>query len=299
MNRTLEMEVFTAVVEAGSFVGAAEGLKMSKAAVSRHVDALEQRLGVRLLQRTTRRLSLTEEGRTFHQRARDILASLNDAEAEVSSGNQEPSGVIRINAPLSFGVQHLAPLWGAFMESCPRVELDISLNDRVVDLVDEGYDLAIRIATLNSSSLVSRRLATTRMRLCAAPGYLARHGTPRHPNELAGHRVIAYSNWAGRDEWRFESPQGSASVRTRACVHSNNGDTCRAIALGGGGILLQPDFLIADDLRSGTLLELMPEYRSQELGIYAVYPTRKQLPLKVRRLVAFLGEAFEGVSWDV
>lgn len=298
MNRTLEMEVFTAVIEAGSFVGAAEGLKMSKAAVSRHVDALEQRLGVRLLQRTTRRLSLTEEGRTFHLRARDILASLNDAEAEVSSGNQEPSGVIRINAPLSFGVQHLAPLWGGFMESCPKVDLDISLNDRVVDLVDEGYDLAIRIATLNSSSLVSRRLATTRMRLCAAPDYLARHGTPRHPSELTGHRVIAYSNWAGRDEWRFDGPQGSTSVRTHACVHSNNGDTCRAIGLGGGGVLLQPDFLIADDLRSGALLELMPEYRSQELGIYAVYPTRKQLPLKVRRLVAFLVEAFEGVSWE-
>jgi DNA-binding transcriptional LysR family regulator len=298
MNRSLEMEVFVAVVDAGSFVGAADGLRMSKAAVSRHVDALEQRLGVRLLQRTTRRLSLTEEGRTFYQRARDVLASLDDAEAEVTSRTQEPSGVLRINAPVSFGIQHLAPLWGEFLRQCPQVELDLTLNDRVVDLLDEGFDLAVRIGTLGNSSLVSRQLATTRMRLCATPQYLAEHGTPRHPDELAAHRVIAYSNWSGRDEWPFTGPQGPLSVRTRAKVYSNNGDTCRAIALNHGGVLLQPSFLLADDLRRGDLLELMPEYRSVELGVYVVYPTRKQLPLKVRRLVNFLAEAFAETDWD-
>jgi len=298
MNRSLEMEVFVAVVEAGSFVGATDGLRMSKAAVSRHVDALEQRLGVRLLQRTTRRLSLTEEGRTFHQRARDVLASLDDAEAEVTSRTQEPSGVLRINVPVSFGIQHLAPLWGEFLRQCPKVELDLTLNDRVVDLVDEGFDLAVRIGTLGNSSLVSRQLASTRMRLCATPQYLAEHGTPRHPDELSAHRVIAYSNWSGRDEWPFTGPQGPLSVRTRAKVYSNNGDTCRAIALNHGGVLLQPSFLLADDLRRGDLVELMPEFRSVELGVYVVYPTRKQLPLKVRRLVNFLAEAFAGTDWD-
>jgi len=297
MNRILEMEVFAAVVEAGSFVGAIDVLRMSKAAVSRHVEALEQRLGVRLLQRTTRKLSLTDEGRTFYQRSKDILSSLEDAEAEMTSSTAEPSGVIRINAPLTFGVLHLAPLWSAFMEAAPKVDLDISLNDRLVDLVDEGFDLAVRIGALNSSSLVSRRLATTRMRLCASPGYLARYGAPEHPSALTEHRVIAYTNWAERDEWRFDGPDGSVSVRTQAKIYSNNGDTCRTIALQDGGILLQPDFMLADDLRRGDLVELMPNFRSLELGIYAVYPTRKQVPLKVRRLVAFLSKAFERVSW--
>jgi len=298
MNRTLEMEVFIAVVEAGSFVGAVDSTRLSKAAVSRHVDALEQRLGVRLLQRTTRRLSLTEEGRIFYQRAKEVLASLEDAEAEVTSHLQVASGLIRINAPVTFGILHLAPLWGSFLGKFPKVELEISLNDRVVDLVEEGYDLAIRIGTLHNSSLVSRRLASTRIRMCASPRYLECHGTPRQPKDLAGHPVLAYSHWAGGDEWRFDGPSGPVNVRTRSQVYSNNGDTCRAIALAHGGIILQPSFMLAEDLRRGDLVELMPEYRCPELGIHAVYPTRKQLPSRVRQLVNFLIDAFSDVSWD-
>lgn len=297
MDRTLEMSVFTSVVEAGSFVGAVDGLRMSKAAVSRYVDSLEQRLGVRLLQRTTRRLSLTDEGRMFYQRSKELLAALDDAEAEVTSRNQDPSGVIRINVPLTFGVEHLAPLWGRFMDAYPQVDLDITLNDRVVDLVDEGYDLAVRIGAMPDSTLVGRQLATTRMLLCATPAYLANHGTPTHPKELTLHRVLAYTNWSGRDEWQFTGPEGAVSVKTRARVYSNNGDTCRTIALSDGGITLQPSFMLDNDLRAGRLIELMPNYRSVELGIYAVYPTRKQLSLKVRRLIDFLVEAFADVSW--
>lgn len=298
MDRTLEMSVFTSVVEAGSFVGAVESLRMSKAAVSRYVDSLEQRLGVRLLQRTTRRLSLTDEGRMFYQRSKELLAALDDAEAEVASRNQDPSGVIRINVPLTFGVDHLAPLWCRFMDAHPLVDLDITLNDRVVDLVDEGYDLAVRISMMPDSTLVSRKLASTRMVLCATPAYLAQHGTPTHPKELAKHRVLSYTNWSGRDEWHFNGPEGAVSVRTRARVYSNNGDTCRAIALSNGGITLQPSFMLDQDIRAGTLVELMPSYRSVELGVYAVYPTRKQLSLKVRRLIDFLVEAFADVSWN-
>jgi DNA-binding transcriptional LysR family regulator len=297
MDRTLEMEVFLAVVDAGSFVGAVDGLRMSKAAVSRHVDALERRLDVRLLQRTTRRLSLTEEGRIFYQRSKEILGALGDAEAEVSSRTQQPSGAIRVNVPLSFGITHLAPLWGPFLDAFPQIDLDVALNDRIVDLVDEGYDLAVRISALPDSSLISRKLASTRMLLCASPGYLARHGTPEHPRELASHRVIAYTNLAGRDEWTFDGPDGPHAVRTRARVYASNGDTCRAIALGGGGIILQPSFLIDADLRRGDLVELLPQYRSIELGIYAVYPTRKQLPLKVRCLIDFLSASFKRPSW--
>ena len=297
MDRTLEMSVFTAVVEAGSFVGAIDALRMSKAAVSRHVDSLEQRLGVRLLQRTTRRLSLTEEGRMFYQRSKEVLAALDDAESEVTSRTHEPSGLIRVYVPLTFGIMHLAPLWSAFMDAHPQVDLDITLNDRVVDLVDEGYDLAVRISALPNSALISRKLIATRMMLCASPAYLERHGAPKHPQELAKHRVLAYTNWSGRDEWHFDGPEGPVTVRTRARLYSNNGDTCRAIALQHGGIMLQPSFMLYEDLRRGDLVELMPEYRAIELGVYAVYPTRKQLPLKVRRLVDFLVDAFREVSW--
>ncbi|CAN7763373.1 LysR substrate-binding domain-containing protein [Caballeronia sp. LjRoot31] len=297
MDRALEMSVFTAVVDAGSFVGASETLRMSKAAVSRHVDSLEQRLSVRLLQRTTRRLSLTEEGRLFYQRSKEVLSALDDAESEVTSRTREPSGLIRVNVPLSFGITHLAPLWSAFMEANPQIDLDITLNDRVVDLVDEGYDLAVRISVMPNSMLISRKLVSTRMTLCASPVYLEQYGTPTHPRELVKHRVLAYTDWSGRDEWHFDGPEGTVIARTKARVYSNNGDTCRAIASQHGGIILQPSFMLDEDLRRGRLIELMPEYRAIELGVYAVYATRKQLPLKVRRLIDFLVDAFRDVSW--
>ena len=291
------MSVFIAVVDAGSFVGAVDTLRMSKAAVSRRIDALEHRLGVRLLQRTTRKLSLTEEGRRFYQRSKEVLAVLDEAELEVRSGLQEPTGVIRINVPVSFGISHLAPLWGRFLAAHPQVDLDITLDDRLVDLVDEGYDLAVRIRVLPNSMLISRRLASTRMVLCASRDYIDRHGTPEHPHDLAHHRVLAYTNMIGRDEWHFDGPEGTVSVRTRVRVYSNNGDTCRAMACDGAGVILQPSFMVDNDLKRGDLIELMPGYRAAELGIYAVYPTRKQLPLKVRRLVDFLVEAFQDVRW--
>lgn len=298
MDRTQEMAAFVAVVDAGSFVGAVDTLRISKAAVSRQVDALEQRIGVRLLHRTTRRLSLTEEGRLFYQRARDILEAIDAAEAEANSRTQTPGGLVRVNVPLSFGMSHLAPLWGDFLAAYPQIDLDVTLNDRVVDLVDEGYDLAVRISSLPDSSMVCRKLAATEMLVCASPGYLARHGTPTHPQELTRHQVLAYTYLSGRDEWRFSGPDGEVLVRTHPRTYSNNGDTCRAIALRDGGIILQPSFMIGEDLKRGDLVRLIPEYRSVELGIYAVYPSRKQLPLKVRCLIDFLAEAFRAPPWE-
>ena len=298
MDRFLEMKTLVAVVDAGSFIGAAEPLGMSKAAVSRHVSDLENRLGVRLLQRTTRRLSLTDEGQAFYARSKDALALVDEAETEIRSRSSEASGVVRVNAPQTFGVLHLAPLWGGFMDANPRVSLEVTLSDRLVDVVDEGFDLAIRIATLPNSTLVSKKLASTRVMLCAAPAYLERVGTPSHPADLALHQVIAYSYWAGRDEWTFTGPEGVVSVKTRARLYANNGDTCLAAALSGQGIILQPSFLVAEDVRAGRLVELMPEYRSIELGIYAVYPTRKQLALKVRRLIDYLAEALGEPEWE-
>ncbi len=300
MDKFQEMASFVAVVEAGSFVGAADAIGLSKAAVSRHVGELEQRLGTRLLHRTTRRLSLTDDGQLFFARAKEMLAAVDEAESEISSRSGEPSGRLRINAPLSFGVLQLAPLWPRFAQLYPKVSLDIELSDRVVDLVEEGYDLAVRITNLSSSQLVSRQLATTRMICCASPTYLAQHGTPAHPDDLAQQEVISYSYFAARDEWTFTAPDDSTVVvRTHARIHANNGDTCRAAALEHQGIILQPDFIIADDLRRGALVELLPSWRAMTLGIHAVYPSRKHLPIKTRRLVDFLVEAFAAPGWDV
>jgi DNA-binding transcriptional LysR family regulator len=298
MDRALEMQVFCTVVDKGSFVGAAEPLEMSKAAISRYVSGLEERLGVRLLHRTTRKLSLTEEGRQFYHQARDVLTLMDQAEEAVSSSAPEPSGVLRINAPVSFGVLHLAPVWADFMKVYPNVELDISLNDRLVDLVEEGFDAAVRIARMESSSLVGRRLAGTRMCLCASPQYLANHPEIRSLSDLTEHGVIAYTNFASGNEWQFEGPHGSETVRTRSSVRCNNGDTCRSIALAGGGIALQPSFMVAEDLRKGDLVEILPAYQSVELGIYVVYPTRKHLATKVRVLINFLAERFAHPQWE-
>ncbi|GAA5236244.1 LysR family transcriptional regulator [Verticiella sediminum] len=291
------MKTYTAVVEAGSFVGAMDVVGLSKPAVSRHVNELEEHLGTRLLQRTTRRLSLTGEGQAYYQRCKEILLAVQEAEAEVGSSALQAQGRLRIGAPQTFGALYLAALWGRFAAQNPQVTLDIVLSDRVVDLVEEGYDLVVRIARLSDSSLVSRPLARTRMVLCASPDYLAERGTPVHPHELARHDVISYTYWSSGDLWSFQGLTDSVTVRTHSRIHANNGDTCRAAALAHQGIILQPDFLVHEDLRSGALVELMPEFRAVELGIFAVYPTRKQLPLKVRRLVDFLVEALRTPPW--
>jgi DNA-binding transcriptional LysR family regulator len=297
MDRFAELRALVEVVRAGSFVRAADALGLSKTAVSRQISDLERRLGVRLLNRTTRRLSLTEEGQRFHEHARTVLADLESAEADVMTRAREVTGLLRITAPLSFGILQLAPLWPAFRARHPGATLDVTLGDRVVDLVDEGYDLAIRIARLPDSTLVSRRLAVTRMVLCAAPAYLRKHGRPRQPADLAEHVTLAYSYWSGGDEWPFTGPDGAVSVRVKPWMRTNNGDSCRAAALAGAGIIMQPSFLVGEDLRQKTLVEVMPEFRAVELGVYAVYPTRRYLLPRVRAMVDFLAERFRSPPW--
>ena len=288
MDKYQEMRVFTAVVDAASFVAAGDALGMSKAAVSRYVSELEQRLGVRLMHRTTRKLSLTPEGEVFLARCRDILSSIEASEAEISTRSVTASGLLKVSVPVSFGIRHLAPLWSEFLDRHPQVTLDVQLADRVIDLVDEGVDLAVRIARLPDSSLVSRRLASTRLVLCAAPSYLKRRGTPQHPSELTQHEVVGYSLMAMGDQWQFTGPEGPVSAKVRPRMWCNNGDTCIAAALQGAGIQLQPTFLIEQQLASGQLVEILPQFRSVELGIYAVYPSRKFVLPKVRALVDFL-----------
>lgn len=297
MDKFQEMKAFAAVVDAGSFVRAAEALNASKTAVSRLVSELEARLGVRLMQRTTRKLSLTDEGAAFHARCKELLAGVEEAEAEITAHAGEVVGQLRINVPVSFGLMHLAPLWADFLRQHPKVSLEVSLVDRFVDLVDEGYDLAIRIARLPSSSLVSRRLTSTRMVLCASPEYLRQHGHPTVPADLARHPVLSYSLLATGDSWEFDGPEGRVSVKVTPRLQSNNGETCIAAALRHQGVILQPSFLVAQHLASGALVELMPQYRSIELGVYAVYPTRRHLPTKVRAMVDYLVQAFRVPTW--
>ena len=297
MDKFQEMRVFAAVVDAGSFVRASDAIEMSKPAVSRHVAALEARLGVRLLQRTTRKLSLTEEGEVFYARCKELLNEVDEAEAEVSAASGQATGLLRINVPVSFGIQHLAPLWPAFMARHPGLTLDVTLADRAVDLVEEGCDMAVRIARLPNSTLISRRLGSTRLILCASPAYLRRHGTPQHPSEIATHAVLAYSLLSARYNWEFTGPEGRVEVKVSPRVFTNSGDTCRAAALQDLGIILQPSFLVGADLQSGALVELLPQYRGLELGIYAVYPTRKHVPPKVRLMIDYLVEAFRKGAW--
>ena len=297
MDRFEAMRVFVAVIDAGSFVGAADALAMSKAAVSRHVADLESRLGVRLMHRTTRKLSLTAEGEVFHARCAELLAGVEEAEAEITSVSGEATGILRINVPFTFGRLHLAPLWVEFMALHPKVTLDVTLADRVVDLVEEGFDMAVRIARLPNSTLISRQLTSTRLVLCASPTYLHHHGTPAHPSELVQHEVLAYSLFSMGDNWPFTGPEGTLSVKVSPRLRTNNGDTCRVAALRHKGIVLQPSFLVGQDLIAGTLVELLPAYRSLELGVYAVFPSRKFVAPKVRLLIDFLADAFRMQAW--
>ena len=299
MDKYQEMRVFSAVVEASSFVGAADSLDMSKAAVSRYVSELEQRLGVRLLHRTTRRLSLTPEGEVFLARCREILSSIEASEVEITTRSVSVSGLLKVSVPVSFGIRHMAPLWPDFLDLHPQLNLDVQLADRLIDLVDEGFDLAIRIARLEDSSLISRQIAATRLVLCAAPSYLERRGVPAHPSDLTTHDVVGYSLLATGDQWQFEGPDGPVSVKVRPRFWSNNGDSCIAACVQGAGIQLQPTFLIDEELRRGALVEVLPQYQAATLGIYAVYPTRKFVLPKVRALIEFLDERLKAAPWTV
>jgi len=299
MDRFREMETFLAVVEAGSFVAAAEKLRISKSVASRIVQDLESRLGGRLLNRTTRRLSLTDVGEAFYQRCRHILEEVEVAEGAVGKDRETVIGILKVSAPLTFGTLHLAQHWGDFLKRHPLVELDLSLLDRRVDLVGEGYDLAIRIAPQQEdSSLVSRKLASSRMVICAAPHYLEKHGTPQTLDEIARHEFIGYSYLPTGDVWKFQSGGVAEGIKTHPRLRVNNGGTCRAAAVQGLGIIVQPSFIVNEDLAAGRLVQILPEWHAEERGIYAVYPTRQHLSGKVRALVDYLADKFKSEPWN-
>lgn len=301
MDRMRALEVFVEVVRKKGFARAADALDTSPANVTRIIADLESHLGTRLLNRSSRKMSLTEGGEGLYERAKVIVEDMAEIEALASSTAMQPRGLLRINAPLTFGVLHLAPLWPKFMALYPDVELEVALVDRVVDIVDEGYDLAIRISRSGSASHAARKLATSHNICCAAPAYLKQHGTPLVPADLARHSCIGYSYAASADEWRFSDAAGQAHPVTVNCsMHANNGDTARAAALAGAGIIWQPTFLIGTDLRAGRLVPLLPGFRLPDIDVLAVYPSRRHLSAKVRVMIDFLAAQFEDTPpWDL
>ncbi|MBK8160435.1 MAG: LysR family transcriptional regulator [Rhodospirillaceae bacterium] len=291
MDRLSTMEAFTKVAETQSFSEAARRLRTSKSLVSRQVAALETQLGVRLFQRTTRSLTLTEEGRGYHEQVTRILAEIEDANLSVSATRAAPRGRLRVSAPMSFGLLHLAPAVPRFLARYPDVELDLSLNDRYVDLIDEGIDLSIRVGRLAESSLVARRLAPFRMILSASPAYLAEHGTPQRPEDLKDHQCLCYSSNSLTPEWRLQKLDGTPwPVPIQGHLHADNGDVLRLAALAGTGIAYLPSFIVGGDLQAAKLVALLPDYVPTDSAIYAVYPTSRHLSPKVRAFIDFMLE---------
>lgn len=298
MDNLSGIAVFAQVVEACSFTEAARRLGMSKAAVSKQVSRLEERLGARLLNRTTRKLSLTEVGSAFYERCARIVAEAEEAELAVTRLHATPRGTLKVGAPVNFGMQYLAPQLPAFMSRYPELRVDIEFNDRFVDLVEEGYDVAVRVADLPDSSLIARKLAETRAVVCAAPSYWDTHGRPEHPHDLAKHNCFAYSYLSTRNEWRFSGPEGPVSVRVSGSLTANNGDVLRQAAVAGVGVVAAPLFMACDDLRSGALEPVLPDFEADTRGVYAVYPHNRHLSAKVRAFVDHLVETLGQAPWE-
>ncbi|PHV07558.1 LysR family transcriptional regulator [Janthinobacterium sp. BJB412] len=293
MDRLQSMRVFSKVVEQGGFARAGAALAMSNAVVTRHVADLEQHLGARLLNRTTRSLSLTETGRHYLERVRSILSDIDDADAIASSASQRPSGTLRIYCHPGFGRDQLAPLLPRFAAEQPDIVLDVTMDDKNVDLVEDGFDVGIYIGIQKiEPSMVARRLATSNVILCAAPAYLARRGTPTTPRELSGHDCLNYAYEELRHQWPMRCGAKELSVPIVSKMISNNGDVLRQAAIAGMGIVMRTSCSLNDDIERGRLVRLLPEFYSRRLAIILVYPSRRQLSAKVRSFIDFMVGVF-------
>lgn len=300
MDRLAEIETFVRVAETGGIGAAAERLGVAKSAVSRRLKELEERLGVRLVQRTTRRLSLTETGRAYYERAVSILANLEEADQAAAAIHGTLSGRMRIAAPLSFGIRHLGPAISDFLCQHDALSIELDLNDRRVDLVDDGFDLAIRIGVLEDSSLIARKLFDARNVLCASPAYLERHGEPQQPDELTGHTGFHYTNTPERRGWTWLDPAGrEQSVQMQSRLTANNGDILLEAAEAGLGVCLLPTFIAHGSVEAGRVVPILREIQWRRTACYAVYPPGRHLSAKVRALVDFLAARYAGTPyWD-
>jgi DNA-binding transcriptional LysR family regulator len=301
LDRVTGMQVFARVAALGSLSAAARALGISQTMATQHLGALEGRLGVKLLHRTTRRLTLTEPGRRYLEAVERILGDLEEADAVASADRVEPRGTLRLNVPLSFGVREIAPAIPDFVQLHPSVRIDLGLNDRIVDLVEEGWDLAIRIGGLSPSTLVARKLAPCRLLVCGSPAYLEVHGTPRTVEDLKSHNCLGYtlSSRVGPDRWHF-GRDGGIAVPVTGNLRAGNGDALLAAALAGQGLIYQPTFIVGEDVRMGRLVALsLDEPLIESSNVYAVYPSDRHPPAKVRAFMDFLVQRFAAEPpWD-
>jgi DNA-binding transcriptional LysR family regulator len=289
LDRFVGMAVFAKVVEAGSFVAAARHFGLSPAMVSKHVQSIEDRLGVRLLNRTTRRVVPTEVGQDYYERCLRILADLEEADRTASHLQSTARGLLKVTASFSYGIARLTPTIASYLAKYPHVSIELSLNDRYVDLLAEGIDVAIRMGALPDSSLIARRLAHARMIVCASPSYLARRGTPKVPQDLAKHDCLFHTYATSRGVWQFIGPDGREEVvHVAGRFLANNGDALRVLAIQGEGIVLQPSFMVEQDISAGRLVRLLPNSETAEIPIHAVYPHSRHLSAKIRTFVDFL-----------
>jgi len=300
VDRLSDIAIFIQVINSGSFTAAADRLELSRSVISKYISRLEEHLGVRLLNRTTRRLHLTEAGQIFFDRCQQSLDEIEAAKLEISELQREPRGRLRLSVPMSFGILHVAPLLKEFQVRYPDVSIDMNLEDRQLNLVEEGYDMAIRIAELPDSSLVARRLGPCHHVLCASPDYLQEHGTPQTPDDLGTHRALTYGYHDTPREWKMLGTNGQyKSVRVNSCIHMNNSSALKAAALEGAGIVLCPTFIAGTDIKADRLKVVLPRYQLLEISIYAVYPQRRHLSPKVRAFTDFIaGHITDQPHWD-
>jgi DNA-binding transcriptional LysR family regulator len=292
MDKLLSMEVFVAVVDKGSFTAASEAFNMSPVMVGKHIRQLEERLGARLLARTTRRQSLTEIDQRYCEHCRLILAEVKAAESGAEAMRTTPRGVLKINAPVSFGTEWLAPAMTDYLALHPEVSLDLQLNDRVVDLIEEGYDAAIRIGMLEDSGLVARPLRPYRMLICASKDYLKRAGVPKTPHDLLAHRCLDYTHWNKRVRWRLGDGRGGDFEFPAGRFRSNNGQALRMAALRGFGVVMQSEALLGDDVAAGRLVPLLKEYLPPPRPVHLIYPRDRQPTPKLTTFIDFITKRF-------
>jgi len=298
MDQLTALKVFVNVVETGSFSAASERMGVSRAAASKQVSQLESLLGGRLLNRTTRHVSLTESGRIYFEHCREILSNLEEADGEVAGLAQEPRGNLRISAPTNFASEHLLPLVAEFTRKYPEVRVEMICGERLVDLVDEGFDLAIRMTNLGDSNLIARRLARGRHVIVASPGYLADHPAIRIPDDLKHHDCLVYSHTAG-GVWPFTKDGLDYSIKVPSVFKTNNPDVILAAAVSGMGVCMMPTFLGGDAVRRGELTVILQDFETLEVQLYAVYASRKFLPAKIRAFVEYLAEKItDPPYWD-
>lgn len=299
MDKLEAMNAFVKVVALGSYAEAGRALGLTRSAVSKAVMELEQLLGARLLDRTTRRVSATEAGLAYYESCADILARVEEIERQVSRLHDEPKGVLKINAPMSFGALYLGPLVGEFMSTHTDLKIELTLNDRFIDPIEEGVDVTVRIGILADSSLIARRLAPARRVLVAAPGYLKKFGAPRGPDDLMQHRCLNYGHTTTLQRWRLTKDGQTINLAINSVLCSNNGDVLRAAALAGQGITKLPTFLVGPDIKVGRLKVVLPDYPPTDLGIFAVYAPNRYLAAKTRLLIDFLAFRFgDRPTWD-